>query len=90
MDAYVSLAVASLSNLGMLMGKRYSDDVDSAHPLTNRQLFELKQHSDHYSAKMQTLLEEVHNRLPRLTTYAVEDWGQRNFGKAWGRSEIGK
>ena len=37
---------------------------------------------------MQKMLKEIHNRATRLATYELEDWGQKNFGKAWG--EIGK
>jgi hypothetical protein len=50
MDAYVSLIAISFSNIGILSGLRYSKEVDADHPLTNRQLLTLKQHSDNYKA----------------------------------------
>lgn len=39
---------------------------------------------------MDDVLEAIHNRLSNLATFKVEDWGQRNFGRAFGKREIGK
>ena len=39
---------------------------------------------------MQKMLKEIHNRATRLGTFELEDWGQKNFGRAYGQSEIGK
>jgi hypothetical protein len=34
---------------------------------------------------MQNMLKEIHNRMPKLTTYALEDWGAKRFGLKGGQ-----
>jgi len=35
------------------------------------------------------MLKNIYSQLSQLTTYEVEDWSKRNFGKAWGRRWVG-
>jgi hypothetical protein len=37
---------------------------------------------------MQGMLEEIHKRLPKLTTYILEDWGARGFGRRTGSISV--
>jgi hypothetical protein len=70
---------ASFINIGMLMGKYYAEEVSEGFQLTDMQLYDLKLASEYLNDTMQTFLKEIHNRLPQLTNYRVEDFGKGVF-----------
>jgi hypothetical protein len=63
-DAYVALMTVSFKNFCMLMGKYYAEEVSKEHPLTDKQLNDLKLASEYLNDTMQIFLSEIYKRLP--------------------------